>query len=102
MSLGFKSKFRTLYPLYEFSFSINPGADNSTKFCSRRGGHYIINEIYRREYEKWFGFDVFAENKNCPGQTILTLQLFVNYFIWLRIIDEGFKREMRIWSILLN
>ena len=28
-------------------------------------------------------------------------QPFVNYFVWLRITDEGSVPEMRIWSILL-
>ena len=27
--------------------------------------------------------------------------MFLNYFIWLRITDEGSVPEMRIWSILL-
>ena len=26
---------------------------------------------------------------------------FFNYFVWLRITDEGSVPEMRIWSILL-
>ena len=30
-----------------------------------------------------------------------TFQLLLNYFVWLRITDEGLVPEMRIWSILL-
>ena len=31
----------------------------------------------------------------------INFQPFVNYFVWLRITDEGSVPEMRIWSILL-
>ena len=31
----------------------------------------------------------------------INFQPFVNYFVWLRIIDEGSVPELRIWSILL-
>ena len=31
----------------------------------------------------------------------INFQPFVNYFVWLRITDEGSVSEMRIWSILL-
>ena len=30
-----------------------------------------------------------------------SLFIFLNYFVWLRIYDEGSVHEMRIWSILL-
>ena len=31
----------------------------------------------------------------------INFQPFLNYFVWLRITDEGSVPEMRIWSILL-
>ena len=31
----------------------------------------------------------------------INVQPFVNYFVWLRIIDEGSIPDMRIWPILL-
>ena len=31
----------------------------------------------------------------------INFQPFVNYFVWLRITDEGSVPIMRIWSILL-
>ena len=31
----------------------------------------------------------------------ITLSNFWNYFVWLRITDEGSLPEMRVWSILL-
>ena len=35
------------------------------------------------------------------GTFMTSLFNFLNYFIWLRITDEGSVPEMRIWSILL-
>ena len=35
------------------------------------------------------------------GAFVTYLFNFLNYFVWLRITDEGFVPEMRIWSILL-
>ena len=35
------------------------------------------------------------------GTFVTSLFNFLNYFVWLRITDEGFVPEMRIWSILL-
>ena len=35
------------------------------------------------------------------GNLLHHFQPFVNYFVWLRITDEGSVPEMRIWSILL-
>ena len=32
----------------------------------------------------------------------ITCQLLSNYFVWLRITDEGSLPEMRIWSIMLK
>ena len=32
---------------------------------------------------------------------VTSLFNFLNYFVWLRITDEGSVPEMRIWSILL-
>ena len=41
-----------------------------------------------------FGFSLFRYFRH----SLLTL---LNYFVWLRITDEGSAPEMRIWSILL-
>ena len=35
------------------------------------------------------------------GTFVTSLFNFLNYFVWLRITDEGSVPEMRIWSILL-
>ena len=35
------------------------------------------------------------------GTFVTSLFNILNYFVWLRIIDEGSVPEMRIWSILL-
>ena len=35
------------------------------------------------------------------GAFMTSLFNFLNYFVWLRITDEGYVPEMRIWSILL-
>ena len=35
------------------------------------------------------------------GTSVTSLFNFLNYFVWLRITDEGSVPEMRIWSILL-
>ena len=35
------------------------------------------------------------------GTFVRSLFNFLNYFVWLRITDEGSVTEMRIWSILL-
>ena len=35
------------------------------------------------------------------GTFVTSLFNFLNYFVWLRITDEGSVTEMRIWSILL-
>ena len=32
---------------------------------------------------------------------VTSLFTFLNYFVWLRITDEGSVPEIRIWSILL-
>ena len=37
----------------------------------------------------------------CLGTFVISLFNFLNYFVWLRITDEGSVPEMRIWSILL-
>ena len=38
----------------------------------------------------------------CFGLALLEHHVqLVNYFVWLRITDEGSVPEMRIWSILL-
>ena len=34
------------------------------------------------------------------GTFVTSLFKFLNYFVWLRITDEGSVPEMRIWSIL--
>ena len=34
------------------------------------------------------------------GTFVTSLFNFLNYFVWLRITDEGSVTEMRIWSIL--
>ena len=36
----------------------------------------------------------------CFGTFGASLFIFLNYFVWLRIIDEGSVPEMRIWSRL--
>ena len=40
----------------------------------------------------------------CFGTFVIWWSLFnfFNYFVWLRIIDDGSVLEMRIWSILLS
>ena len=35
------------------------------------------------------------------GTFVTSLLNFLNYFVWLRITDEGSVPEMRIWSLLL-
>ena len=35
------------------------------------------------------------------GTFVTSLFNFLNYFVWLRITDEGSVTEMRIWSIVL-
>ena len=35
------------------------------------------------------------------GTFVTSLLNFLNYFVWLRITDEGSVPEMRIWSMLL-
>ena len=35
------------------------------------------------------------------GTFVTSLFNFLNYFVWVRITDEGSVPEMRIWSILL-
>ena len=35
------------------------------------------------------------------GTFVTSLLNFLNYFVWLRITDEGSVPDMRIWSILL-
>ena len=42
-----------------------------------------------------FGFSLFEHSLG------ITFQLLLNYFVWLRITDEGLVSEMRIWSLLL-
>ena len=34
------------------------------------------------------------------GTFVRSLFNFLNYFVWLRITDEGSVPDMRIWSIL--
>ena len=36
-----------------------------------------------------------------PNKLFFWSNLILNYFVWLRIADEGSVPEMRIWSILL-
>ena len=35
------------------------------------------------------------------GTFVTSLFNILNYFVWLRITDEGYVSEMRIWSVLL-
>ena len=44
-----------------------------------------------------FGFSLYLGTLGGGGGNF---QQFVNYFVWLRITDEGSVPEMRIWSIL--
>ena len=37
----------------------------------------------------------------CFGNWLASFFKFLNYFVWLRITDEGSVPDMRIWSILL-
>ena len=47
------------------------------------------------EMDAFFGLSVFRHFLD------ITFQLLLNYFVRLRITDEGSVPEMRIWSILL-
>ena len=53
----------------------------------------------------YFTFDMHLKSKSQKQREKLIsyLSLFnvLNYFVWLRIADEGLVPEMRIWSILL-
>ena len=54
----------------------------------------VNNIILRVYYTIPFGFSFF-------GHFLALFFNFYNYFLWLRITDEGSIPEMRIWSILL-
>ena len=63
----------------------------ASKFSVLKLIEIVILSVY---YTILFGFSFF-------GHFLAFFFNFYNYFLWLRITDEGSVPEMRIWSILL-
>ena len=63
----------------------------ASKFLCEKFIVIVILWVY---YTIHFGFTLFWHFK-------ASLFTFLNYIVWLRITDEGWVPEMRIWSILL-
>ena len=72
-------------------FSFDNSFLRASKFSELKLFEIVILWVY---YTVPFGLSLFR-------YFWTSLFLFLNYFVWLRITDEGSVPEMRIWSILL-
>ena len=73
---------------------LNKSKYRASKFSVLKLIEIVILWVY---YTIPFGFSLFLA---LLGHQFSIIN-FVNYFIWLKITDEGSVPEMRIWSILL-
>ena len=94
---------RSLFLYFNFLVSVTAGGPESPRVHMKPSSTVDIGRFVAFDSIKIFHVKI-ARNCNFVSLLLHPLSLFnffLNYFVWLRITDEGSVREMCIWSILL-